>query len=88
MLARQAWVDPSNTGAFMQIRTAQGLIELRRVDPHGVEVIFNGVAYGITAPHLAIIGRFFLAAGIALGQDINAGWDGPQHSQEEGFSPL
>lgn len=82
---RMAWVTTENTGQYMEIRTAQGVIRLRRVDPHGVEVEFGGTAYGITAPHLAMVGRFFLAAGLQLGQDINEGWDQPQHKTEEGF---
>lgn len=86
-LSRHAWINPNITGAGMTIRTGQGVITLRRVDPHGVEIVFGGVAYGVTSPHLALIGRYFLAAAILQGQDINADWDGPQHSQDEGFVP-
>lgn len=83
-VTRVAYVTTENTGAECILNTGQGQIQLRRVDPHGVEMVVAGVPYGITSPNLPYVGRFFLAAAVRLGVDINAGWDKPQHHADPG----
>lgn len=77
-LMRVAYVSTANTGASMTVLAPEGVIKFDRVDPHGVMVTIGGQTYSVTKDALPMAGRFFLAAALVLGVDINAGWDGEQ----------
>lgn len=76
-MSRVAYVDVSGTGRVMTLHTQEGSIEFDRIDPHGVQIVIGGQAYGVTKDALPYIGRFFLAAAVMLGVDLNEGWDKP-----------
>jgi hypothetical protein len=84
-VTRMAYVDVANTGVFCSIKTRDGEIQLHLVQPHGVQVLVGGLAYGISKDSLPFIGRYFFAAASRLGVDINEGWDSTQHHTDEGF---
>jgi hypothetical protein len=75
---RIAYLTTANTGGSLDINGPEGVIQLRRVDPHGVVMMFHGHQLSIHKDLLPILGRFSLAAAILLGVDINEGWDGDQ----------
>jgi hypothetical protein len=77
---RVAYVTTDNTGKGMMISPPEGSIQLERVDPHGVVLLAGGQKYSLSKDALPYLGRFFLAAALQLGVDINAGWDAPQDS--------
>lgn len=83
-MTRVAYVTTENTGEQCQITTGQGVVRLDRVDPHGVLIVAAGQEFGVTPANLPYIGRFFLAAALKLGVDINEGWDAPQHRADTG----
>lgn len=85
-IIRTAYVTTDNTGDGCSVRTGQGVIHLQRVTPFGVQITAGGKVHNVTAEMLPFIGRYFLAAAIALGVDINADWDKPQHHTDEGFT--
>lgn len=74
-MIRMAYVDTDVTGGGLDVKTPEGTMMARRVDPHGVVLVVGQEERSIEARHLAEIGRFFLAAAMKLGQDINEGWD-------------
>lgn len=74
---RMAYVDITNTGREAALNTNEGSFRLERVDPYGVQMIVGGKSYGLTKEALPYVGRFFLAAAVMLGVDINEGWDKP-----------
>jgi hypothetical protein len=81
-MTRVAYVTTANTGDTLTVRGPEGVFQCQRVDPHGVGIQLNGQVLSLNKELLAIIGRYFLAAGLLLGQDINAGWDSEdQHAQ-------
>lgn len=77
-IARVAYVDTDWTGAEATIAAPEGAVQLKRVDPHGVILAAGGQTYSISKEALPVLGRYFLAAGLMLGVDINEGWNGPQ----------
>lgn len=79
---RVAYVSTTNTGAHMTLATPEGVIRFRRIDPHGVLMEIGGQTYSVTKDALPFAGRFFLAAALMLGVDINAGWGGEQSGGE------
>jgi hypothetical protein len=79
-MTRVAYVTTANTGLGASLATVDGMIRLERADPHGVVIMAGGQSYRVDKASLPDIGRFFFAAALALGVDINAGWDGPQDS--------
>jgi hypothetical protein len=81
-MIRMAYVSTTNTGAAMTIMAPEGTIQMTRVDPHGVVLEADGKTFSISKDALAFLGRFFLAAGIELGVDINEGWDAEQRGGE------
>lgn len=81
-LTRIAYVTTANTGASMNLAAPEGLVRFERVDPHGVVISVAGNVYSITKDALPYLGRFFLAAGLQLGVDINANWDAEQAGGE------
>jgi len=81
-MTRVAYVTTANTGDTLTVRGPEGVLFCRREDPHGVVVQLNGQQLSLNKELLAIVGRYFLAAGLLLGQDINADWDAvDQHAQ-------
>jgi hypothetical protein len=74
-MTRVAYVTTANTGDVLTVRGPEGLLQCKREDPHGVVMVLNGQTLSINKELLAIIGRYFLAAGILLGEDVNANWD-------------
>jgi hypothetical protein len=81
-MIRMAYVSTANTGASMTLLAPEGTVVFQRVDPHGVVAEIDGKTLSITKEALPVLGRFFLAAGIQLGVDINEGWDAAQAGGE------
>jgi hypothetical protein len=79
-MARVAYVTTANTGLGANINTPEGTIRLERADPHGLIITAGGQSYRLSKESLPYLGRFFFAAALQLGVDINAGWDAPQDS--------
>jgi hypothetical protein len=73
-LTRIAYVTTANTGAAATITTPEGTIKMQRFDPDGVLLQVDGKTFSLSKEALPFLGRFFLAAALELGQDINAGW--------------
>jgi hypothetical protein len=71
-------ITTTNTGGSLDVPCPEGTIQCRRVDPHGVIMMANGQQFSIQKNELAIMARFFGAAALLLGEDINAGWDAPE----------
>jgi hypothetical protein len=81
-MTRVAYVTTANTGTSLNLGGPEGTLQCQRIDPHGVVVTLNGVQLSINKELLAVLGRYFLAAGLMLGQDINLDWDAEaQHAQ-------
>jgi hypothetical protein len=74
-MTRVAYVTTANTGDVLTVRGPEGLLKCKREDPHGVVMTLNGQTLSINKELLAVIGRYFLAAGILLGEDVNLNWD-------------
>lgn len=81
-MTRIAYVTTANTGAQMTVTAPEGVIRLERVDPDGVVLSVAGNVYSISKDALPYLGRFFLAAGVSLGVDINHNWDAQQTGGE------
>lgn len=81
-LTRIAYVTTANTGAQMNLNAPEGVVRFERIDPHGVVISVAGNVYSITKEALPVVGRFFLAAGLSLGVDINHNWDAEQAGGE------
>jgi len=77
-IVRMAWVSTHHTGGSLDVPGPEGLLQARRVDPDGVIVMVNDQKISIRKEDLPAIGRYFLAAGLMLGQDPNEGWDAGQ----------
>lgn len=76
IMTRMAMVTTENTGLGLVLTGPEGQAQLRRVDPHGVVLQFGpDLQLSIHKDTLPIVGRFFLAAALSLGVDINDGWD-------------
>lgn len=80
MIHRMAYISTQHTGGSLQLFTPEGVLEAHRLDPHGVQFVAGGQGYSIQKRDIAIVGRYFLAAGVMLGLDINDGWDATQDS--------
>lgn len=78
---RVAFFTTTNTGGSMDMNGPEGQVQLRRADPHGVIMMFGDRQFSIQKHFTPILGRYFLAAGVLLGQDINEGWDTPEGGQ-------
>jgi hypothetical protein len=81
-LTRIAYVTTANTGAEATITTPEGTIQMTRFDPDGVILHVDGKTFSLSKDALPLLGRFFLAAALQLGVDINAGWDQEQTGGE------
>lgn len=79
-LARVLNVETDYTGSVCQLTGPEGSVVFGRVDPHGVVMEFNGQYLSIDKKNLPILARFFAAAGVLLGVDINEGWDAPEQT--------
>lgn len=75
IMTRMAFITTENNGGSLDVPAPEGMMQVRRVDPHGCRVEVAGQGLSIRKEDLAVIGRFFLAAALLLGEDINAGWD-------------
>jgi hypothetical protein len=81
-MTRIAYVTTANTGAQATVTAPEGVVVFERFDPHGVVLSVAGNVYSISKDALPYLGRFFLAAALELGVDINASWNGPQMGGE------
>lgn len=83
ILTRMAYVTTENTGGSLDVTGPEGQLQLRRADPHGVVLMFNGQQLSIHADLLPAIGRYFFGAAMALGMadTMNDGWDTPNGQQ-------
>ena len=79
IMTRVAYVTTENTGGTLDVHGPEGTVQMRRIDPYGVLIQFGpGVQLSIHKDLLPMLGRFFLAAALLQGVDINAGWDQAQ----------
>lgn len=78
IMTRVAYVTTENTGGSLDINGPEGQMQMRRVDPHGVVIQYGGRQLSVHKGLLPILGRFFLAAALLQGEEINAGWDANQ----------
>jgi len=74
---RLLYVTTANTGGSLDINGPEGTAQFRRADPHGVVMLWAGRPLSIGGHLLPEVARFFAAAAIRLGVDINEGWDHP-----------
>lgn len=75
IMTRVAYITTENTGGSLDVPAPEGVMQVRRVDPHGCRIEIGQEGLSVKKENLVMIGRFFLAAALLLGQDINAGWD-------------
>lgn len=75
IMTRVAYVTTENTGGSLDVPTPECVMKARRVAGGGVLVMVQDRWASIQSKDLAIIGRFFLAAALLLGEDINKDWD-------------
>jgi hypothetical protein len=78
IMTRMAYITTTNTGGSLDVNGPEGQVQMRRIDPHGVVIQFGDQSLSIHKDLLPLIGRFFLAAGLILGVDVNEGWDQEQ----------
>jgi hypothetical protein len=79
IMTRVAYVTTENTGGSLDVNGPEGQMQMRRADPHGVLIQFGpSVQLSVHKELLPIMGRYFLAAALLLGVDLNEGWDAPQ----------
>jgi hypothetical protein len=78
ILTRMAMITTENTGGSLDVTGFEGVLQARREDPHGVVILLGGQKLSIQKHLLPKVGRFFLAAAILLGEDVNADWDARQ----------
>jgi hypothetical protein len=78
IMTRLVPVTTEHTGGTLDLTGLEGVAQFRRIDPHGVVMMFGGQQLSIPADVLPLVGRFFLAAAMVLGQDVTAGWDAEQ----------
>jgi hypothetical protein len=71
-------VTTSNTGGGLDVNGPEGQVQFRRVDPHGVLMKFGDQYLSIAKEDLPTVARFFGAATLLLGVDLNEGWDAPE----------
>lgn len=74
-IIRMAWISTHHTGGSLDLPGPEGLLQVRRADPDGVILMLGTERLSIRKEDLPTIGRFFLAAGLMLGQDVNEAWD-------------
>lgn len=70
-MIRICYVDTDRTGGGLEVTGAEGIMRVVTEEPHGVVVTVNGLQLSITKNALPEIGKFFLAAAIRLGEDID-----------------
>lgn len=79
IMTRVAYLTTRNTGGSLAINGPEGQVQMHRVDPHGVVIQFGpGVQLSVHKDLLPIIGRYFLAAALFQGVEINKDWDAEQ----------
>jgi hypothetical protein len=79
IMTRVAYVTTSNTGGSLAINGPEGQVQMHRVSPDGVVIQFGpAIQLSVHKELLPIVGRYFLAAALLLGVDINEGWDSEQ----------
>jgi hypothetical protein len=78
IMTRVAYVTTEHSGGSLDVNGPEGTLQARRVDPHGVVIMLGDRTLSIQKDLLPIMGRFFLAAALLLGEEINAGWDTEQ----------
>lgn len=83
-MTRMAFISTEHTGGSLDVTGPEGTLQARRVDPHGVVIMIGDHQVSVIKELLPILGRYFLAAGLLLGQEINNGWDKPQGSGSDG----
>lgn len=74
-ISRILYVTTANTGGSLDVPTAEGMIQARRYDPFGVQLMAAGQVFSIPKSELPLIARFYAAAAIRLDVDLNQGWD-------------
>lgn len=60
-------VSTEYTGGSLDLTGPEGQAQFRRVDPHGVIMMYAGRQLSIPKDELPTVGHFFLAAGMMLG---------------------
>jgi hypothetical protein len=80
-MTRVAYVSTLNTGDGLAVNGPEGQMQFRREDPHGVVIQFGDKQLSVHKELLPLLGRYFMAASLRLGVDINAGWDQEQRGQ-------
>lgn len=78
IMTRVAYVTTEHTGGSLDVTGPEGQLQARRVDPHGVVLALGGQKLSVHKDLLPILGRFFLAAALLQGVEINEGWDQAQ----------
>lgn len=77
-MSRILYVTTANTGGSLDVPTPEGVLQARRIDPHGVLVMAGEETFSVPKSELPMIARFFAAAAVRLGVDINDSWDAPE----------
>lgn len=80
IMTRIAYVTTEHTGGSLDVNGPEGQLQARRVHHLGVVLALNGQQLSVHKDLLPILGRFFLAAALLQGVDINEGWDSAQES--------
>ncbi len=78
-MIRKAWINTAGTGRGMEVRPPEGLIQMETREPHGVLILVNGKdKLSVSAESLPYMARYFWAAALLCGVDLNEGWEGTQ----------
>jgi hypothetical protein len=72
---RLLYLTTGNTGGSLDVTGVEGQAQFRRLDPDGVRMLYAGQYLSIDKDALPTVARFFGAAAVLLGVDINEGWD-------------
>jgi hypothetical protein len=78
IMTRVAYVSTEHTGGTLDVNGPEGQLQARRVDPHGVVLMLGAQSISVHKDLLPILGRFFFAAAMLQGVEINEGWDATQ----------
>lgn len=62
-------ISTEHTGGSLDVPGPEGMVQFRRMDPHGVLMVFNGKdKLSIKKEDVPIMAKFFAAAALLLGE--------------------
>lgn len=70
VLFRQMLVSTADTGGSLDVPGPEGMVQFRRMDPHGVIMVFEGKQLSIQKADVPIMAKYFAAAALLLGEEL------------------